>query len=114
MSEIYAKHDGTMEEMLRIIRTATDWQATHIILVGAHGVAALAPELHSRWAEYQIPMSVAETPGEVVDEETLIQPPFEGLRAIPEDIAALLETNEAVVFNGVLRTARAVEKSDVI
>lgn len=103
---------GAPRAMYDIIKTATDWQATEIVLIGQEAIAESAERLRGDWATYQIPLIVGTALG--AEEEILVrltEPPFIGTEEVSAVITDVLTETNAVIVNEVLDTVRTVERS---
>jgi len=112
-NKIFASVNGTWDDMERTIKTAFDWQAHEIVIVGIAGLEPVMEELSARWDQYQIPISVLPNRGEDCSDVRFTYPPFVGVSQEDSFARKVLESNagQAVFQNGVLRSYRPIQKS---
>ena len=73
--KLYARRDaGTWEEILEIIKTALNWQADEIVLVGVSGMEEHIQGLRLHWEKYRIPARLIAAEGESITDEMIEEP----------------------------------------
>ena len=110
--KMYAKFDGTWPDLLAILKTAVDWAADEIVLVGVEGMEDHLPALQDNWPRYGIPMRLLPVGDQEVT-DAMIDEPITARKLVFDIVPQQIEKTGIVMLNAGGGVPQPLKKSAI-